>query len=260
MENREEFLNFRILTAVLKKEILRFFKVFHQTVIAPTITSLLFLTVFVLSIGQFKQKIHGVDFNIFMGAGLIIMSVVQNSFANSSSSLTQSRVLGSIIDYLIPPFGPMELVLGLMISSMFRGLLVGSLVALVLVFSTDIGIFSAFHTVFFILSSAMLLSLLGIITGIFADNFDKMAAITSYVITPFSFLSGTFYSIDNLPSFLRILSHFNPFFYMIDGFRFGITGFSDASVTIGMFVLIFANILAFSYAYFIIKTGYKLKN
>jgi ABC-2 type transport system permease protein len=243
-----------------KKEILRFLKVYHQTLLSPVVNIILFLAVFSLSVGHQVETIAGVPFAIFMSAGLIMMASMQNAFANSSSSFVIGRVMGHIIDYLIPPLGAFELLFAFAIGAVLRGILVGIVAFITIYIFVPLSFFSIFHTIFYMLFACMFLGLLGILCGIFSETFDNMAAMTNYIITPLTFLSGTFYSTNSLPEFWRNVSHFNPFFYMIDGFRYGLTGYHDGDLLGGMIYIITINLILMTALYFMIKRGYRIKN
>ncbi len=244
---------------LFKKEVWRFLKVYHQTLLAPVITCLLFLAVFNLSIGAHVKEIHGVSFGAFMASGLIIMTVVQQAFANTSSSLVMSKVIGMIVDLLMPPFSAAEMVLAMVCAAIFRGLVIALFSGIVLYFFVDLYITHFFIALFYLVCAAMMLALLGMLAGILSETFDHMAAITSYVITPLAFLSGTFYSIQNLPPFWQQVAHFNPFFFMIDGFRYGMTGYADGDLQTGAIVLVATNLALALVIYRMIDKGYRLK-
>lgn len=241
------------------KEVRRFLKVYHQTLLAPVVTTLLFLAVFSLAMGNHVETVAGVPFAEFMASGLIIMTVVQNAFANSSSSLIMGKVMGTIVDLLMPPLTAAEVVFAMAMGGVTRGVCVGILAALAIWLFVPLSVAHPLTALFFLAASSLMLALLGVIAGILAETFDHMAAITSYVITPLAFLSGTFYSIERLPVFWHAVSRANPFFYMIDGFRYGMTGHADGSVALGVGVLAAANLaLAFT-AYSMFRTGYRLR-
>lgn len=242
-----------------KKEVFRFLKVYNQTLLAPVITSLLFLAVFSLSLGHHVTHIGTIPFHMFMGSGLIIMSMVQNAFANSSSSFIMGKVLGNIIDILMPPLSAGDIVTAYVLASITRGLLVGLLVGLSMLPFLTLTIYSIGWLLLYAVLACMLLGLLGLFGGIFSESFDQMAAITSYIITPLSFLSGTFYSVKQLPHFWYVVSTYNPFFYMIDGFRYAMTGYHDGSLIIGLITLSVSNMVMWVLVYMLIKRGYRIK-
>lgn len=242
------------------KEVRRFWKVGFQTLVAPMVTTLLFLAIFTLALGRAVETIKGVPFEVFLAPGLIIFAVIQNSFANTSSSMLISKVQGNIVDLLMPPLTPAELTIGFVAAGVTRGVMVAALVGVVMWAMTPLTVANFWIVAFFAISAALMLSLAGLMTAIWADKFDNVASITNFVITPLSFLSGTFYSIDRLPEFWQGVAQFNPFFYMIDGFRAGFIGTSDAPVVTGIVVLTAINIALWAGCHFMFVTGYKLKD
>jgi len=243
-----------------KREVKRFMKVYHQTILTPVVSSLIFLSVFVLAIGTNKTDIEGIKFINFMGYGLIIMSIVQNAFANSSSSFIMSKVLGYIIDILTPPLGSIEIILAFTIGSVLRGLLVGVTVSIAFMPFIDYVIYHPLLLIFFVLSSCIFLGQLGIISGLISNTFDQHSAVTNYLITPLSFLSGTFYSVKQLPEFFQYVNLLNPFFYIIDGFRYCLTNHADSNIISGMAFLVVANILIFLLLVRLINIGWRIKS
>jgi ABC-2 type transport system permease protein len=238
---------------LLKKEVWRFLKVYHQTLLSPVVNIILFLAVFSLSVGEKISEIEGVPFSIFMAAGLIMMAAMQNSFANSSSSFVMGKVMGHIVDYLIPPLGAFELLFAFTIGAVLRGICVGIVAFLAILIFVPLDFYSLWHAVFYLIFACMFLGLLGVFCGVVSDTFDQMSAMTSYVITPLTFLSGTFYSTNSLPQFWRGVSHFNPFFYMIDGFRYGLTGHNDGNLFLGAIYILTINLILGSIIFFLIK-------
>jgi ABC-2 type transport system permease protein len=188
------------------------------------------------------------------------MTVVQNAYANTSSILTIAKINGFIIDYLMPPFSPAELILCLLSGSIARGVLVGSILHLILYFFIDIQIEHILWYFFYVIAASTLLGLMGIISGIFANTFDQMNAATNYIIMPLSFLSGTFYSIHHLPKSLYQISILNPFFYIIDGFRYASIGYNDQPIYIGAFYILFLIIILFIFAHIALSKGWRIKN
>ena len=241
------------------KEVRRFAKVATQTVIAPVITSLLFLAIFSLALGRAVETIGGVSFAEFLAPGLIMMSMVQNAFANTSSSIVISKVQGSIVDLLMPPLSPGEIVLAMALGGMTRGIAVGLAAALGMSLFVPVSIHDAGFVLFHAIAASLLLSQLGILGGIWAEKFDHIAAVTNFVITPFAFLSGAFYSVERLPEPWYAVAHFNPFFYMIDGFRYGFIGHADGSLLAGVLLMIAANGLLLWLNWRLIAIGYKLR-
>ncbi|MAH83038.1 MAG: multidrug ABC transporter permease [Magnetovibrio sp.] len=224
------------------REIRRFTKVYMQTLMAPVVTTLLFLAVFSLALGNAARSFAGVPLTEFLGPGLIIMAVAQNAFANTSSSLMTAKIQGNIVDTLLPPLTPYELTIGFVMGGITRGVLVGAAVTIAMTVFIDIGLHNINYIFYHGIMGAMMLALLGTIGAIWAEKYDHISAVTNFVITPLSFLSGTFYSIDRLPVATQVMAQFNPFFYMIDGFRYGFIGKADGSIVVGLFVIAAINI------------------
>ena len=244
---------------LFRKEILRFWRVSFQTVAAPVMTALLYLLIFSHVLGSKVEVYPGVPYTVFLIPGLIMMSVLQNAFANSSSSLIQSKVMGNIIFVLLTPLTYIEFFLAFLLASIVRGLVVGFVIYLTAICFIDLPIAHPMFIFAFALFGSGMLGTFGIIAGLWAEKFDQMAAFQNFVIMPLSFLSGVFYSIHSLPPVWQKISHLNPFFYMIDGFRYGFFGQGDISpwfslsVVIGFFVAL--SILTIG----MLKAGYKLR-
>ena len=242
-----------------QREVRRFLRVYNQTIFTPMISALIFLAVFVLAIGGNRSDIVGIKFINFMGYGLIVMSIVQNAFANSSSSFIMSKVLGYISDILTPPLGSTEIIIAFTIGAVLRGILVGITVAVALVPFIDYTLHHPLLLIFYVLASCTLLGKLGILSGLISNSFDQHSAITSYLITPLSFLSGTFYSVQSLPIIFQQINMINPFFYMVDGFRYCITGYADGNIIVGIMFLITANIIMYLALTKLIDKGWRIK-
>ena len=251
--------NFIGVYTLYMREVKRFLKVYTQTVIGPIVTSLLFLAVFVLALGRAVNQIGDVPFMEFLAPGLVMMAITQNAFANTSSSMMISKVQGNIVDTLMPPLTAHEMTLGFALGGMTRGVVVGIAVCLVVALFVPMHIHSLGLIVFHAVGASLMLSLLGVIGGIWADKFDHIAAVTNFIVTPLSFLSGTFYSIHSLPAAGQFLAQINPFFYMIDGFRYGFIGQSDAPVLTGMLAVAAMDLVLWVICYRMFATGYKLK-
>jgi ABC-2 type transport system permease protein len=242
------------------KEMLRFWKVSFQTILAPVLTALLYLMIFSHVLEEHVQVYPGVRYSAFLVPGLVMMSLLQNAFANSSSSLIQSKVTGNIVFVLLPPLSHLEFYGAYVLAAAVRGLVVGLGVLLVTLFFVPVTIHSLFWILAFALFGAAILGTLGIIAGIWADKFDQLAAFQNFVIVPLTFLSGVFYSIHSLPDFWQRVSRFNPFFYMIDGFRYGFFGVSDVSPRLSL-AIVAGSLLALSFATLaLLKRGYKLRH
>ena len=242
------------------KEVQRFFKVWVQTIVSPIVTLLLFFTVFTLAIGSERADVLGHKFTTFLVPGLIAMQIMQNAFANTSSSLMISKVQGNIVDILFPPLSAGEVTFALILGGVTRGLVVGFFSVLVSLFFIKVPFNHIFYVLIFASLGSALLAALGFIAGLWAEKFDNMAAVTNFIVVPLSFLSGTFFSISKLEGPIHIASQFNPFFYIIDGFRYGFLGQSDSNVNIGLLILIICNILLFGLCYLLFKKGYKIKS
>lgn len=244
-----------------KREIWRFMKVWNQTVVAPIITTLLFLAIMTLAMGSHAsaRMIEGIEFNRFIAPGLIMMAVVQNAFANTSSSLMLAKIQGVIIDILMPPLTGGEIVFAYVMGGIVRGALVGIVVMAAVYMFVPFTLYHFWIGLFYVVAASIMLALLGVLTGIWSQSFDQLSAITNYIITPLAFLSGTFYSIRDLPEFFYRICHFNPFFYMIDGFRYAMTNYTDGTVGLGMIVLTVTNIVLWTVTAWLFKKGYRLK-
>ena len=245
--------------ALFYKEILRFWKVSFQTVAAPVLTSLLYLLIFGHVMADRVKVYDTVSYSAFLVPGLVMMSVLQNAFANSSSSLIQSKIMGNLVFILLAPLNHWSWFIAYVASSVVRGLAVGSGVLIVTVFFTDISAVAPLWILVFALLGATMLGALGLIAGLWSEKFDQMAAFQNFVIMPMTFLSGVFYSIHSLPSFWQTISHLNPFFYMIDGFRYGFFGVSDVSPWLSLGLVSAALVVVSSVALSMLKSGYKIR-
>lgn len=251
---------FRGPWTLLKKELLRFWRVAFQTVAAPVITALLYLLIFSHVLESHVQVYEGVPYTAFLIPGLIMMSVLQNAFANSSSSLIQSKVMGNIVFILLTPLTHMQFFLAFLIAAIIRGLVVGLCIYLVAMWFVDLHAANPWLIIAFALLGSALLGTFGIIAGIWADRFDQMAAFQNFIIMPLTFLSGVFYSIHSLPPFWQKLSQLNPFFYMIDGFRYGFFGKGDVSPMFSLSVVGGAFLVLALITLKMLKSGYKLRS
>lgn len=252
-------MNWLGLWTLYTKEVRRFVKVWTQTLGAPVVTTLVFLAIFSLALDQTQRTIGGRPFLEFLAPGLIMMAIVQNAFSNTSSSLIIAKIQGNIVDYLMPPLGSGELLLGVTAGGVTRGVLVGAAVYASMLPFVALPIAHPGLVVYYVVASSLMLSLLGVLAGIWAEKFDQMAAVTNFVVTPLSFLSGTFYSVEALPEGLRWLALANPFFYMIDGVRYALTGHADGSVPLGVGLLALVNLALWWWALALFRQGYRLK-
>lgn len=241
------------------KEVRRFTNLYLQTIMAPVVTTLLFFAIFALAIGGARPAVHGVPFTEFLAPGLIMVAIVQNAFANSASSILGAKIQGNIVDLLMPPLSSGEVAGAVIMGGVTRGLAVGivNLIAL--------APFVAFHfvhlwaVIFFAFAASVSLSAAGTLAGVWSEKFDHMASVTNFVILPLSFLSGSFYSVALLPQFFQNINHFNPFFYLIDGMRYGFTGVSDTSPMLGIVVSTITAAILWAICFRVLRTGWRLK-
>ena len=242
------------------KETLRFLSVFGQTIIGPIITAILFLVVISLAIGDNRENVLGVEFLSFLAPGLIAMQIISQSFAHSSSSILMGKVMGNIVDLIGAPLSSAEVTLSIIFASITRAIIICFLSISIFYIFIDIKVDNFLLLLVYLFLSSFILAAAGFIAGLWADKFDHMATITNFVIVPLSFLSGTFYSIDKLPTLLKNLSFYNPFFHMIDGFRYAFIGKIDGSLKFGISYLILLSFVFWFIAYYLYKKGYKIKS
>ena len=245
--------------ALFYKEILRFWKVSFQTIAAPVLSAVLYLLIFGHVLEDRVQVYDQLKYTSFLLPGLIMMSLLQNAFANSSSSMVQSKIMGNLVFILLSPLGHWSWFSAYVLSAMVRGLAVGTGVLVVTLYFVPLTFVYPLWILMFALLGAAMLGTLGLIAGLWAEKFDQMAAFQNFVIMPMTFLSGVFYSIHSLPPFWQRLSHLNPFFYMIDGFRFGFFGVSDVSPWLSFSLVFGALVAVASLALYLLKTGYKIR-
>jgi ABC-2 type transport system permease protein len=244
------------------KEVRRFFKVQMQTVWAPAITTLLYLIIFTVALGSVKPKVLGVAFADFIAPGLIIMGMMQNAFANSSFSLLVGKMQGTIVDYLMPPLSNAEVLAALTFAAVTRAFLVGGTIWLAMVLWPGVHVTPAhmWAILWFGLMGSMMLALIGVMTSIWAEKFDHAAVVSNFVVAPAALLSGTFYSVDKLAPTFQAISHANPFFYAISGFRYGFIGAADSPVVLGALLLLGLNIALGTICYLLLRSGWKLRS
>ncbi|WP_371810943.1 ABC transporter permease [Caulobacter sp. S45] len=252
--------NWEGLSTLYRREVLRFWKVAFQTLLSPVVITLLYMMVFVVAMRGARPAVDGVSFAQFVGPGLIMMSILNNAFANSSSSLVQAKLMGTAVDFLTPPLSPAELSVGFTAGAVTRGLLVGLVTTITVWPFSRFGIVHPWAILYFSVMSSIVLALVGVVTGLWAEKFDHLASVTNFIVTPMTFLSGTFYRVTNLPAPFGALSKFNPFFYMIDGFRYGFIGRSDGSVLVGVFYTLGLAIVLAVAVLQIFRTGWRLKS
>ena len=253
-------INYIGLKTLIKRELGRFVNVYLQTLIAPIVTTILFFAVLSLAFGGVAKEIDGVSYLSFLAPGLVMMAMVQNSFANTSSSLIISKVQGNIVDVLMPPLSAFELLTGYLVGGVLRGVLIGVMGIAVLSPFVNFTWEFLFISFIFAFLGCFMLAIIGMITGIWAEKFDHIAAVTNFIIMPMTFLSGTFYSLNSLPENWHVIAEFNPFFYMIDGFRYGFISVSDGNIVTGLFYLLIIDICLTLIALFMLHKGYKIKS
>jgi ABC-2 type transport system permease protein len=246
--------------ALYKKEVLRFLNVWIQTIFSPLVSALLFLLVLSLAIGTDRGNVLGVPFINFLAPGLVAMQVIQQSFSHSSSSFMIGKIQGNIVDILYAPLSAGEVTIAITLASVTRSIMIALISICVFKIFIDLEIKNYFTLIAFTFLSSFALGALGIIAGLWAEKFDNMATVTNFIIIPLSFLSGTFYTIDKLPGYLYTMSKANPFFYMIDGFRYSFIGKSDGSLNVGLIYLTILSFVIWVIAYLLYKKGYKIKS
>jgi len=253
-------LNWEGLKTLYLKEVRRFWKVGAQTVFAPVITTLLYMMVFVVAVQGAREPIPGISFGTFVGPGLIMMAILNNAFANASSSLIQAKIMGTATDFLTPPLSPLELTLGFGLGAATRGLVVGLVTAICVWPFSRYGVVHLWAVVYFSVIASLLLGLIGVLAGLWAEKFDHLSAVQNFVVMPMTFLSGTFYAVDALPEPFESISHFNPFFYLIDGFRYGFIGQAEGSLTVGVILSLLLTLIVGWAAYEVFRRGWRLKS
>jgi len=251
--------NWEGLRTLYLREVRRFWKVGTQTLAAPVVTALLYMLVFVVAVRGAAPPIEGVKFALFVAPGLVMMQILGNAFSNSSSSLLQAKMNGLIGDFLTPPMTAGEQVAGFALGAATRGVAVGAVTALAVLPFSGLYVTHLWAVLFFGLGASLIMGLLGMVAAIWSEKFDHIAAVTNFVIVPMTFLSGTFYLVDRLPEPFRTASQFNPFFYLIDGFRFGFIGKADGSIAIGLGLTTALVLGLWWLCWRMLDTGYKLK-
>jgi len=254
------FINWIGFKSLWFKECNRFMAVWQQTLLSPLVSSLLFLSVLSLALGNDRGEVLGHSFITFLAPGLIAMSILTQSFSHSVSSLMIGKIQGNIVDMLYAPLSALEVSMAIILAALTRGFLIAIISIGVFSLIVELTINNTLFIFIFGFLSAFILGSLGFIAGLWAEKFDHTATVTNFVITPLSFLSGVFYSIDKLPEFFQTISYINPFFYMIDGFRYGFLGESDGSISLGLIYLIILSIVMWYVAFYLYKKGYKIKS
>jgi len=247
------------LRALYIREVRRFWKVGMQTLTAPVVTALLYMMVFVVAVGSKRPMVDGVLFATFIAPGLIMMQILNNAFSNSSSSLLQAKMNGLIGDFLTPPLSPGELVAGFALGAGTRGIVVGLITALAVAPFAHLNFANVAAILYFGLGASLIMGLLGIMAAIWSVKFDHIAAVSNFIVMPMTFLSGTFYLTSGLPEPFRTISQYNPFFYLIAGFRYGFTGQTDGSLTVGIGLTALLVVALWAGCWRMFATGYRLK-
>jgi ABC-2 type transport system permease protein len=259
-EKKFGYINWIGFFSLYQKEILRFLNVVIQTIISPLVTSLLFLMVLSLAIGNAREGALGVSFITFLAPGLIAMQIIQQAFSHTSSSIMIGKIQGNIVDVLYAPLSPGEVTLAIILAAVTRSIIIAAVSIVVFSFIIEMKFFSFYYIFVYTFLGSFILGAIGFIVGLWAEKFDNMASATNFIIVPLSFLSGTFYSIKRLPEILQKISEWNPFFYIIVGFRYGFLGASDGSLKFGFFYLLILSYLTWFVAYILYKKGYKIKS
>lgn len=248
------------LRTLYVKEVRRFLKVGMQTVAAPVVTTLLYMSIFVVATQGGRAAIEGVPYVAFIAPGLVMMAILNNAFANASSSLIQSKIMGTAPDFLTPPLAPFELASGFALGAATRGMFVGLITALAVIPFAGFHMSQPWAVAFYSLGASLMLGMVGVLAGLWAEKFDHLATVTNFVVMPLTFLSGAFYRIDRLPEPFATLSHLNPFFYLIDGLRYGYIGHAEGSLAVGMALTVALNVVLGAACWWIFKTGWRLKS
>lgn len=252
--------NWEGLKTLYLREVRRFWKVGMQTVAAPVVTTLLYMMIFVVAMKDARPPLHGVPFGEFVAPGLVMMAILNNAFANTSSSLIQAKIMGTASDFLTPPLSPFELLVGFALGAATRGIVVGIVTAACVWPFSKFGFDQLWAILFYGTFASLLMGLVGIIAGLWSEKFDQLAAVQNFIVMPMTFLSGTFYLVDNLPEPFRTASHFNPFFYLIDGFRFGFIGQAEGDLIVGAAMTVALTVVLALVAWRLFATGWRLKS
>ncbi|MGB6229458.1 MAG: ABC transporter permease [Litorimonas sp.] len=250
--------NWMGLWTLYKKEVKRFMRVAPQTLLAPIISNLLYMTVFVLAFAALRPDPSA--FMAFLAPGLVMLGILNNAAANSSSSIMTGKMMGSITDVLMPPLSAAELAVGWTAGAATRGVLVAIVTAIALSFFTPLIPKHLWAVLYFGLSASAMMAMIGVLSGIWAEKFDQLAVVNQFIILPLSFLSGTFYRIDVLPPVFQTLIQGNPLFYLIDGFRYGFTGEADGNLLIGVVFIGALNIALFMAVWLVLRAGWRIKS
>ena len=257
---RYDGINWVGLRTLYLKEVRRFWKVGAQTVAAPVVTTLLYMMVFVVALKGARPPLHGTPFAEFVAPGLIMMAILQNAFANASSSLIQAKIMGTATDFLTPPLSPLELTVGFTLGAATRGVAVGLVTAICVMPFAKLGLANIALIVWFGLIASLLMGMVGVLAGLWSEKFDHLSAVQNFVVMPMTFLSGTFYLIDRLPQPFAGISKFNPFFYLIDGFRAGFIGHAESNLAVGVVMSAGLTVALGAACWLVFRSGWRLKS
>ncbi len=242
------------------REVRRFWKVGAQTVAAPVVTTLLYMLVFVVALKGARPPLHGTPFGEFVAPGLIMMAILNNAFANASSSLIQAKIMGTSTDFLTPPLSPLELTIGFSLGAATRGIAVGLVTAVCVMPFAKLGVTNVAAILYFALIASLLMGMIGVLAGLWSEKFDQLAAVQNFVVLPMTFLSGAFYLVENLPQPFAAISHWNPFFYLIDGFRYGFIDHAEGNLMIGVLMSGALTVVMAVACWLVFKSGWRLKS
>ncbi len=242
------------------REVRRFWKVGAQTVAAPVVTTLLYMLVFVVALQGARPPLHGTPFAEFVAPGLIMMAILNNAFANASSSLIQAKIMGTSTDFLTPPLSPLELTVGFSLGAATRGIVVGLVTAVCVLPFARLGISNLLAVVYFSAIASLLMGMVGVLAGLWSEKFDQLSAVQNFVVMPMTFLSGAFYLVENLPQPFAAISHWNPFFYLIDGFRYGFIGQAESNLMIGVVMTAAMTVVMAVCCWLVFRSGWRLKS
>ena len=242
------------------REVRRFWKVGAQTVAAPVVTTLLYMLVFVVALKGSRPPIDGTPFAEFVAPGLIMMAILNNAFANASSSLIQAKIMGTSTDFLTPPLSPLELTVGFSLGAATRGIVVGTVTAICVLPFARLGVTNVLTVIYFSLIASLLMGMVGVLAGLWSEKFDQLSAVQNFVVMPMTFLSGAFYLVKNLPEPFASISHWNPFFYLIDGFRSGFIGHAEGNLMVGAIMSAVLTVVLAVCCWLVFRSGWRLKS
>jgi len=257
---RYDGINWEGVKTLYLREVRRFWKVGAQTVAAPVVTTLLYMLVFVVALQNARPPLHGTPFAEFVAPGLIMMAILNNAFANASSSLIQAKIMGTATDFLTPPLSPLELTIGFSLGAATRGICVGLVTAVCVLPFAKLGVAHLWAILYFGIVASLLMGMIGVLAGLWSEKFDQLSAVQNFVVMPMTFLSGAFYLVENLPQPFATISHWNPFFYMIDGFRYGFIGHAEGSLWIGVAMSGVLTLVMAVCCWLVFRSGWRLKS